>query len=98
MEKTYLVVEQHFGDKQYWAGEHRVLREQDAENLIKQGLLAELVVKAADEATVDVAAKAATEVTSKAAAEQEAENSEKMDGGDLLDKAEHRTPKNKAVK
>ena len=97
MEKTYLVVEQHFGDKQYWAGEHRVLREQDAENLIKQGLLAELVVKAADEATVDVA-KAATEVTSKAAAEQEAENSEKMDGGDLLDKAEHRTPKNKAAK
>lgn len=37
----YKVLIQHFGDKQYWAGESReVANEQDAGELIKQGLIA----------------------------------------------------------
>ncbi len=37
----YKVLIQHLGDKQYWAGESReVANEQDAGELIKQGLIA----------------------------------------------------------
>lgn len=37
----YKVITQHFGDKQYWAGEIReVASEQDAGELIKMGLIA----------------------------------------------------------
>ena len=37
----YRVLIQHLGDKQYWAGESReVANEQDAGELIKQGLIA----------------------------------------------------------
>lgn len=37
----YKVLVQHFGDKQYWAGESReVANEQDANELIKLGLIA----------------------------------------------------------
>lgn len=37
----YKVITQHFGDKQYWAGESReVTNEQDANELIKLGLIA----------------------------------------------------------
>lgn len=37
----YKVITQHFGDKQYWAGESReVANEQDANELIKLGLIA----------------------------------------------------------
>lgn len=37
----YKVLIQHFGDKQYWAGESReVANEQDAKELIKLGLIA----------------------------------------------------------
>lgn len=39
----YKVITQHFGDKQYWAGESReVTNEQDANELIKLGLIAPL--------------------------------------------------------
>lgn len=37
----YKVITQHFGDRQYWAGESReVANEQDAQALIKLGLIA----------------------------------------------------------
>lgn len=37
----YKVITQHFGDRQYWAGESReVANEQDANELIKLGLIA----------------------------------------------------------
>lgn len=37
----YKVITQHFGDRQYWAGESReIVNEQDANELIKLGLIA----------------------------------------------------------
>lgn len=43
----YQVIKQHYGDKQYWAGETRTLdNEQDANELINMGLIAPLDEKA----------------------------------------------------
>lgn len=39
--KSYVVLEQHFGDKQYWAGDTRELLEDDAADLIALGLISE---------------------------------------------------------
>ena len=39
--KTYVVLEQHYGDKQYWAGDTRELLEDDAADLIALGLISE---------------------------------------------------------
>lgn len=39
----YKVLKQHFGDRQYWAGDVReVTNEQDAQSLINEGLIAEI--------------------------------------------------------
>ena len=39
--KSYVVLEQHYGDKQYWAGDKREMLEADAARLIELGLIAE---------------------------------------------------------
>lgn len=39
--KTYVVLEQHYGDKQYWVGDKREMLEADAARLIGLGLIAE---------------------------------------------------------
>lgn len=39
--KSYVVLEQHFGDKQYLAGDTRELLEDDAADLIALGLISE---------------------------------------------------------
>lgn len=39
--KSYVVLEQHFGDKQYWVGDTRELLEDDAADLIALGLISE---------------------------------------------------------
>ena len=39
--KTYVVLEQHYGDKQYWVGDKREMLEADAAHLIELGLIAE---------------------------------------------------------
>ena len=39
--KTYVVLEQHYGDKQYWFGDKREMLEADAAHLIELGLIAE---------------------------------------------------------
>ncbi|MFC3873309.1 hypothetical protein [Neisseria musculi] len=76
--KKYRVLEQHFGDRQYWAGETRELHELDAAALIEAGLIAEI------DGEAEAAAKAAQEA-------------EKAQGGDLLDKAEAGAPQNKGT-
>lgn len=39
--KKYHVLRQHYGDRQYWAGGTREMRESDAKRLLKMGVLAE---------------------------------------------------------
>ena len=39
--KSYVVLEQHYGDKQYWVGDKREMLEADAAHLIELGLIAE---------------------------------------------------------
>lgn len=108
--KTYRVLEQHFGDKQYWPGDTRELLEADAADLLAMGLIGEGSgqddEKAAKQAAkAEKAAKAAAEKAAKEAAAQAAkeqaepaadESQEKADGGGLLDKAEAGAPQNKA--
>lgn len=44
--KTYDVLRQHLGDKQYWAGETREANEADVKHLVDKGVLREAKAKA----------------------------------------------------
>lgn len=44
--KTYDVLRQHLGDKQYWAGETREANEADVKHLVEKGILKEAKGKA----------------------------------------------------
>ena len=66
----YKVITQHFGDKQYWAGESReIVNEQDANELIKLGLIAPF-----DDDVADVSDATGKELIDKGYAEEVAES------------------------
>ena len=37
--QTYKVIRQHYGDKQYWVGDERIVGDYDAKRLIEQGVI-----------------------------------------------------------
>ena len=104
----YRVLEQHFGDKQYWQGDTREMEESEAAELLTMGLLEEInpadEAAAAKEAVKQAKKEAkAAEQAAKEAAEQQQQpenggtaNGEKALTGDLLDKAQGGAPQNKA--
>ena len=37
--QTYKVIRQHYGDKQYWVGDERIVSDYDAKRLIEQDVI-----------------------------------------------------------
>ncbi|RKV63768.1 MAG: hypothetical protein D8H97_42885 [Neisseria sp.] len=88
MEKSYLVKEQHYGDRQYWEGDTRIMEEDDARNLLAAGLIAET---APSETNPEAPAKPKKRKTDKAA-ESAPQTDMPEAAADLQDKAEESAP------
>lgn len=96
--KLYLVVEQHYGDKQYWPGDTRELREDDAASLLALGLITETnkSKKSTSQADPLPTQRQATK-SRKAEAKDQDEQPETENNGDLLANADENTMQEKGT-